>query len=168
MIFPSTARSAEKLQEVMVILKDQHHPRGARVVPLVGRCVAPAQPVQGRAPRRLELRQGDFDPAMRKPRLDRALREVHQGQTLQMAAGELGDALRCVSPAHRGGPGCHREGAGEGYAAVAGVAGEGEMMVPVSDPPTSTSCVRDGCTDGLQCSRRRMTKPRRDRLTQRL
>ena len=63
-LFMPARWSAEKLQEVNVTLKDQHHPRGARAVPFVDRDVAPEQPVQGRAPRRLELRQGDFNPAM--------------------------------------------------------------------------------------------------------
>ena len=56
--------SAEKLQEVSVTFKDQHNPRGARAVPLIDRGKEPEKPIQGRAPRRLELRQSDFDPAM--------------------------------------------------------------------------------------------------------
>ena len=50
--------SAKKLQEVNVTFKDQHNLRGARAVPLIEKLP------QGRVPRRLELRQSDFDPAM--------------------------------------------------------------------------------------------------------
>ena len=56
--------STEKLQEVSVTFKDQHNPRGARAVPLIDRGEGPEKQIQGRAPRRLELRQSDFDPAM--------------------------------------------------------------------------------------------------------
>ena len=56
---------ADKLQEVSVIVQDQHFRRGAKAVPLTDR-EAPRADEQGyrRAPRRLELRQADFDPAM--------------------------------------------------------------------------------------------------------
>ena len=56
---------ADKLQEVKFTVQDQHLKRGAKAVPFVDR-EAPKADEQGyrRAPRRLELRQGDFDPAM--------------------------------------------------------------------------------------------------------
>ena len=55
----------DKLQEIKFIVQDQHLKGGAKAVPFVDRD-APKADEQGyrRAPRRLELRQGDFDPAM--------------------------------------------------------------------------------------------------------
>ena len=56
--------SAEKLQEVNVTRKGQHLPRGARVVPFEARIGDMEYPIDSRVPRRIELRQGDFDPDM--------------------------------------------------------------------------------------------------------
>ena len=57
--------SAERLQEVHVTVKDMHVPHGARVVPFEERKEEASEPTRhGRAPRKLELRQGDFDPSM--------------------------------------------------------------------------------------------------------
>ena len=57
--------NADRLQDVNVTLKDLHAPRGARVVPFEHRHGGVEErPRHGRAPRKLELRQGDFDPAM--------------------------------------------------------------------------------------------------------
>jgi len=55
----------DMLQDVKFTVQDQRTKRGAKAVPFVDREAAPADE-QGyrRAPRRLELRQGDFDPAM--------------------------------------------------------------------------------------------------------
>ena len=55
----------DKLQDIKFTVQDQHLKRGARAVPFVER-EATKVDEQGyrRAPRRLELRQGDFDPAM--------------------------------------------------------------------------------------------------------
>ena len=62
---PLTQRwSGEKLEKVDVDYKAMHEGRGARAVPFAPR--DPEAPVEhkGRHARRLELRQGDFDPAM--------------------------------------------------------------------------------------------------------
>ena len=55
---------ADKLQEMSLSVQDQHLKRGAKAVPFTDRGV-PVADEQGfrRAPRRLELRQADFDPA---------------------------------------------------------------------------------------------------------
>ena len=55
----------DKLQDVKFTVQDQHLKRGARAVPFVD-LEKPKVDEQGyrRAPRRLELRQGDFDPTM--------------------------------------------------------------------------------------------------------
>ena len=57
--------SAGKLQEVNVTVKDLHLARGARAVPFQERDgeLGKEAPVHSRAPRKLELRQSDFDPA---------------------------------------------------------------------------------------------------------
>ena len=52
------------LQAVDVSCKGQHLPRGARAVMFLPRDGARAYEIRGRAPKRLELRQSDLDPAM--------------------------------------------------------------------------------------------------------
>lgn len=55
----------DKLQEVQFTVQDQHLKRGAKAVPFVDHnALKVVEQGYRRAPRRLELRQGDFDPAI--------------------------------------------------------------------------------------------------------
>ena len=108
----------DKLQDVKFTVQDQHLKRGAKAVPFVDREAATVDE-QGyrRAPRRLELRQGDFDPALgghgwteHCPKCDRARmygwkdsvnlqhnEACRQGLETELAATEKGKARIALS-----------------------------------------------------------------------
>ena len=98
---------AEMVEKLSTARQDLHKPRGARAVPFeegAEAAEAQSEPKRKRAPRQLELRQHDFDPAAggRRPRLDGQLRHVQESPEIRLALQGLGLPYCGMQSSHRG------------------------------------------------------------------
>ncbi len=144
---------SDKLQEVQFTVQDQHLKRGATAVPFVDREV-PQVDGQGyrRAPRRLELRQADFDPTMgghgwteHCPKRDKArtygwkesLNMQHSAQCRARIEAALAQTEREKARLEHAKGGLDRSAAKDGEAAVVAAAAEaGEARPAGGDEST--------------------------------